>query len=232
MKIEFTSTDQFNSLLDALAGEIVDAGVFFKLHMDLLEAHSEYKKVFIESRTFWGLTIRALLDATLIRLCRIYDQHSASLNLRNLLDTIKANLEIFDNDNFRERLRDNPFVESLAQTARKPKFDVLSQDMASVDHTDSLVRKLVIWRNTLVAHKSVSNVLKEKNIADDYPLTRNEISDLLNRATSILNRYSGLFRASTYSTQITGHDDYLYVLKATQEKLHMLRQKHSFNPGE
>ncbi len=225
MRIEITNSEQFNDLLNALAGEIVDAEVYFKLHMDLISAIPEYEKVFNESNTFWSLTVNALLDAVLTRLCRVYDQHSQSLNLRNLLDTIEDNLEIFDTENFKERLSASPFVDSLSQTARKPNTDVLETDMKSVNSTDPLVEKLIIWRNNIIAHKSASNVVKEKDITKDYPITKDEVSELVSRATSILNRYSSLFRASSYSTQIVGHDDYKYVLKAVHEKLRKHREE-------
>ena len=219
MEIKIKSAEQFNSLLNALSDDIVDAEVFFKLHSDLLNSIPDYKRVFSEANTFWSLTVRALLDATLLRLCRIYEKHPKSLNVRNLLDTISSQLDIFDVENFKVRLQDNPFVESLAQTARKPDADALNQDIASVTESDTLVKRLIIWRHNIIAHRNASNILNKKDITKDYPITRDDIFKLLNNATSILNRYSGLFRASTYSTQIVGHDDYLYVLKAMKEKI-------------
>lgn len=221
MEISIASAEEFESLLNALASEIVDAQIYFKLHTDLIAAIPGYEEVFNESPTFWGLTVHALLDATFSRLCRIYDQNSKSLNLRNLLDTIKANLNIFDVQNFRERLKDNPFVESLSQTARKPSIDMLKQDIQYVSSTNHIVQKLVIWRNNIFVHRKATNVVNQRNIADDYPLSKNDVSGLLDRAESILNRYSSLFRASSYSTQIVGHDDYLYVLKTIKTKIQL-----------
>lgn len=219
MKINIESAEQFDKLLNTLSDEIVYAECYFKLYKDLLNAVPDYIEVFNESNTFWSLTMHALLDVTLSRLCRVYDTHQDSLNLLNLLDTIKANLEIFETEKFKERLRENPFVESLAQTARKPDADILNSDMKSVCNVDHLVKKLVIWRNNIIAHRTALNVVEQKNIIHDYPITRDEISNLLTRATTILNRYSGLFRASTYSTHIVGADDYLYILKTIKEKI-------------
>lgn len=225
MQISITSAEEFESLLNALASEIVDAQIYFKLHTDLMAAVPDYAEVFNESNTFWWLTLHALLDTTLFRLCRIYDQHSKSLNLRNLLDTIQASLNIFDIQNFRERLKDNPFVESLSQTARKPSTDTLKQDIRYASPTNPLVRKLVIWRNNIFAHRSATNVVTQRNIADYYPLSKNDVSELLNGATSILNRYSSLFRASSYSTQIVGCDDYLYVLKTIKTRIRQHKEE-------
>ncbi|MFC2072154.1 hypothetical protein ACFLUU_05525 [Chloroflexota bacterium] len=217
MEIKIKSSNQFNGLLNSLAGEIIDGECYFKLHEDLITAIPDYEEVYNQSNTFWSLTTKALLDATLSRLCRVYDQHSNSLSLCNLLDTIEANLEIFDTENFKERLQDNPFVRSLAQTARRPNADTLKQDMQSANDTDPLVKKLVIWRNSILAHKTATVVVKQIDITKNYPISRDDISLLLSRATAILNGYSGLFRASTYLTQIIGHDDYLYILETIKE---------------
>lgn len=219
MKTNIQSAEQFNSLLDALSGDIIDGEIYFKLYKDLNESIPDYKKVFIESRTFWSLTKKALIDATLLRLCRIYDKHINSLSLSNLLDTIKCNLNLFDIEGFRDRLKDNPFVESLAETARKPDINELNQYIVSVGDQNPLVKKFIIWRNNVIAHKTASNILNNINIAEKYSITYDDISNLLNKATMILNTYSGLFRASTYSTRVVGYDDYIYVLKAVKFKL-------------
>jgi hypothetical protein len=50
-------------------------------------------------------------------------------------------------------------------------------------------------------------------------LTFNDINRLLKRGARILNKYSNLFNANIYSTQIVGHDDYLYVLNAVKSDL-------------
>jgi hypothetical protein len=219
MEINIQSAEHFNKLLDALAGDIIDGELYFKLYKDLNEQIPQYTREFNESRTFWSLTRKALIDATLLRLCRVYDTTTESLSLCNLLDTIKVNLNIFDVEHFRDRLKDNPFVESLASTAVKPNIKELEQNIYTVSVQDPLVKSLVIWRHNIIAHTTAANVVNDIKVTDKYNITYNEISVLLNRATTILNKYSYLFRASTYSTQAIGHDDYLQVLNAIKYHL-------------
>lgn len=219
MEINIQSAEQFNSLLNALAGDIIDGELYFKLYKDLNESISQYKREFNQSRTFWSLTRKALIDATLLRLCRVYDTTAESLSLCNLLETIKANLNIFDVKYFRDRLKDNPFVESLVRTAVKPDINELNQNIDSVRVQDPLVKKLIIRRHNVIAHTTAANVVNNIKVTEKYNITYNDISELLNRATTILNKYSALFRASTYSTQAIGHDDYLYVLDAIKFQL-------------
>lgn len=212
MKLEIKSSEDFERLLDALDGELVSANIFFRLHRDLTNSVAEYEREFNQSGTFWKLTFQAHLDASLFRLCRVYDNTALSLSLLNLLDTIKVNLHLFDVAGFKERLKDNPFVESLSITARKPDLKQLDEDIDYVSVNNPLVDKLIKWRNKIFAHRDARNVIIKKNLAVSYPLSINDISELLERGIMILNRYSSLFRASSSSTQIVGHDDYKYVL--------------------
>jgi hypothetical protein len=53
------------------------------------------------------------------------------------------------------------------------------------------------------------------------------IKQLLKEGMAILNRYSNLFHATTYSTQIVGHDDYHKVLEAVRNVLRQYDQKKS-----
>ena len=51
-----------------------------------------------------------------------------------------------------------------------------------------------------------------------------ETSELLSRATVIVNRYSSIFSVSSYSTQTKRHDDYQNVLRGVHEKFRNHRE--------
>ena len=225
MVIQFNTDEEFQRLLASLAQELVDANIHWRLLSDLKEKIKIFSTEYNQSVAFWSLTFQAHLDATIFRLIRIYDGNSSSLSLKNLLDTISANLGIFDTERFRERLRDNPFVESLADDARKPEEQQLINDIAFVSNDNPIVKKLTIWRNNLFAHKSARNAVNGYNIATDYPLDEKEIEELLTTGMAILNRYNSLFHASTYSTQIVGHDDYQFILDSIRVNLERMEQE-------
>jgi hypothetical protein len=214
MQIKIGSSQEFGRLLNALADEMVSACIHFRLYSDLETARKSYIVELNESKAFWSLTFKAHLDTVLFRLCKIYDQHSLSLNLRNLLDTIQANIDIFDVEQFRERLKDNPFVDSLSSNSTKPDLGQLEKDSDYVSEVNPSVKALVFWRNNFFVHRSAKHVAKNRNLADHYSLSLTNVEQLLKEGICILNRYSSLFRANTYSTQIVGHDDYKNVLEA------------------
>ena len=221
MKITIRDAQEFHTLLTALIGEITQAQDHFRLHQDLKAARDgEYAKEFNESQTFWYLTQRAHLDATLQRLCKAYDQNSRSLNLRNLLDTIEANQHHFDEADFRERLKDNPFVESLAEMARRPDRAQLQKDKRAVNEASNpLVKNLMMWRHLFIAHRDAGKLLKGVALGEKYPLTFMDVESLLDEGAHIVNRYGILFIAQSHSRAMVGHDDYLRVLEAVRAEL-------------
>lgn len=220
MQITVRDAGQFDTLLNALIGELTQAQDHFRLIRDLDAAHTEFARAFNESQTFWYLTRRAHLDATLQRLCKAYDQNRSSLNLRNLLDTIDANQHHFDEAGFHERLKDNRFVNSLATTARRPDPVQLQEDKRLVNEdSNPLVKHLMMWRHLVVAHRDTGKLLKGVELGTQYPLTFTDVQALLDDGLSIVNRYSILFIATSHARQIIGHDDYLKVLQAVRAQL-------------
>ena len=218
MKLKLNNAEEFRRLLTALLDDLVDARFHFGLHQKLAKATEEYATEFGQSATFWGLTFGAHMDAVMIRLCRSYDTYkNSALSLRNLLDTIEANLVIFDEPNFRQRLKGNAFVDSLAAEFKPPDRGQLRKDIEAVSDSDPLVQKLVIWRHNYVAHRNSDFALNPKKFDAQYPLSFADMDALLNRALEIGNRYSLLFDASAHATLMVGRDDYLNVLKAVRE---------------
>jgi hypothetical protein len=222
MQIRIQNSAEFHCLLLALVDELTDAQIHFNLYQNLVAAKSDYAIEFNQSWTFWSLTISAHMDAVLLRLCKAYDQYGGdnpSLNLRSLLDTIAANMDLFDEPNFRERLKENPFVDSLAASPRRPDLIRLRQDIESVSNSFPLVKKLTIWRNNYVAHRSPSLALDREAFGKKHLLLITEIGELLANGVTIVNRYSDLFIAAHHAAGIVGQDDYLDVLKAVRESL-------------
>lgn len=213
MKINIRSGEELNNLLDGLAREIVNANIYHRLFCSLVDSIDTYKREIRQSNTFWGLTLEALKEARLINLCRVYDQESNSLNLVNLLHTIKANFHLFEDHHFRDRLQGNAFIDSLAQDNRLPSADQLDEDISFSSCQNVLVKKLIVWRNNIAAHKGAKVSLGKKQILIDNPLSQSEMEQLLDRSLEIFNRYSSLYRASTWSRQIIGHDDYKSLFK-------------------
>ena len=213
MEIKVKNSDDLNKLLDALANEIVDANIFFRLYRDITSSIRENARAFSQSNTFWYFVFISLNESCLLRLCKIYDQENKSLNLFNLLETIKVNIGYFEKEQFRKRLKDNPFVNSLAESDTIPDKKRLEKDIIFARKNNPLIKKLLAWRNNKIAHIGAKITLGYDQILRDNPIDQKEVESLLDKSHEIFNRYSYLFKASTYSRHVVGHDDFKSLLK-------------------
>lgn len=223
--ISVNDSAEFERLLKALSDDIVDAHIHYRLYEDLIGAIEKYPLVVHQSNVYWSFTLQAHLNSCVYALVRAYDQDSRSLHLRSWLITIQENLQLFDDAAFRERLKNNPYVASLAEDPRKPDPAVLADDIAACSSTEAIVKKLTIYRSTRIAHRSAKFLLSSLDKEEKYGLMFDELGILLDRAKTILNRYSYLFAASVYSTTVVGHDDFEYIFQSVQEKVEESRRQ-------
>jgi hypothetical protein len=222
--IKIQNAGEFKRLLSGLALDIVDAYIHHQMHNDLLKATKQYPLVTPQSNTFWYTTLKAHHTTSFSLLTKAFDQEKSALHLYSWLLTIKEHLHLFGDKSFRERLKDNPFVESLAQDYRIPDSNVLEEDILSCSAADPLVKTLIIHRSSWVAHRSARNTATGTSIGDQHPLTWEDFEALLNRAVTILNRYSVLFEATSYSTTPIGRADYEYIFKCVQHAVEKSRE--------
>lgn len=217
--IKVKDSTGFDRLLKALADEIVVAHIHYQLYKDLRQALSEHPLVVAQSRVFWQLSLNAHSSTSMQALCRVYDQSADALHLHSWLLTIRKHLHLFDQEAFRLRLKDNPYLESLAQLPRKPDQRVLDEDIKLCLRKDPLVETLVNHRNSHVAHMDATKMLAAHDPYDARPLNSGNFEALLARAKTIFNRYNRLWAANTYDTQIIGHDDYQFIFECVEEKI-------------
>lgn len=225
MPIVVTDALEFEHLIDALGNDLVAAAIHLRLHRDIRLAAAEYSRELNEANTFWSLTLNAHLQHGLHCLCRAYDQQRRALSLRTWLETILENLPFFDREKFRERLRANAFVDSLAEATRAPDVVSLDQHIKLCSASDPLVQRLVQIRNRVLGHRSGEHAARGTSPYVDCPLTFVDIDALLERGLTIYNTYNRLFRAATHSTQIVGHEDFLHVLAAVRHRLEHLERE-------
>lgn len=217
--IPFQNENEFKRLLEGLANDILDAHMHYKLYKDLLNTIGEYPKVVAQSNTFWSMTLKSHLSTSLYMLTKAYDQKKNALHLFSFLQTIKANLALFNEASFRERKKDNSYVETLASESRVPDLISLEKDISLCSDGDRLVNTLIIHRGNTLAHRNAKNSASGTSVSDTHPLYWEDFEVLLNRAVEILNKYSNLFEASTYSTRPLGADDFRYIFECVNSKV-------------
>lgn len=211
--IPFQDENEFKRLLEGLANDVVDAHIHYKLYKDLHNAIEEFPHVVAQSNTFWTTTLKSHWSTSLNMLSRAYDQQTNALHLQSFLQTIKSNLALFTDAKFRERKKDNPYVEVLANESRILDLAALDADILLCSKSDRLVETLIIYRGNAIAHRNAKNTAKGKIISEMHPLSWEEFEVLLNRAIEVLNKYSQLFEASSYSTRVVGSEDFRFIFE-------------------
>ncbi len=207
------SSEEFAHLLKALVDDIRFSHDCYQLYRKLGQASQEYTVEFCQTPAFWYVTRGALIDTAMLRLCRVYDQHNSANHLHGLLLTIKANPGIFEEAQFRERLKDNPHVDSLAKHGTVPDRFELERDLALTSVDDPDVSVLYKWRGSVVAHSNAEIAKGSKQWTKDNPLSSERIEKLIVRAYEIFNRYCVLFNATSYSKLLIGEGDYENLFK-------------------
>lgn len=214
--IRIGNSNEFKRL-ETVARDVCDANIYWRLYLDLQSEHEKNSNVWNESRTFWHLTLNAHSFTAVQCLARAYDQNENALHLRSWLKTIEANLHLFATPAFKQRLAENRFVDSLAEASRIPDATQLAEDIRLCSAADPKVNALLRHRNNISAHTNARMTAEGRSVGEQFGISVEEMEGLLDRAHEILNRYSGLFAAATYSTKIIGHDDYRYIFKCVQE---------------
>jgi hypothetical protein len=214
MLMDIRDAVEFQRLFDSLARELVDANIVFKLHADLERSAARFRTAMNESWTFWFLTRQATLDAAAYRLCKVYDQDSATVNLRSLLQTIATRPQLFLPEEYAKRadakLAEDPPNLDPAQ---------LAHDIAFVTAASNpLVQNLAVLRENFFAQLGASLLKSGESVASEYPLTTDDLAELLGTGMEIANRYGIAFRARSYLNRMVGQDDFLQVLQAINER--------------
>jgi hypothetical protein len=215
--IRIANSDEFKRLLEALAWDVGYANIHWRLRRDLLAAFPEHPLVQQQTPTFWYLTLGVHTSVALQCLARAYDPNPSALHLLGWLTTIKENLPLFATAEFKQRVAGNAFVDSLAAHPRTPDGDQLSEDIALCSASDPNVRALIQYRSNIGSHRNARTIVAGRSLSQEFALPTADIDMLMDRAHHIVNRYSDLFAAATYSRQIVGHDDYRFLLTCVEK---------------
>jgi len=214
---------QLEQQLKGLIDQLFAANLHFKIGSGLRKSWREYYEELVQAHVFWKYTIHAHDTIALLGLCRVYDKTRAAnqrcLTMRRIIATVEANRRVFERTEFRKRLQQNPHVDYLSQ--RLPRLDAkqIEADIEFCDKDES-VKALLVLRNKLIAHADYEySVGKEKDYSKSHPLPYEDIERLIDRGFEIVNRYSGVYIATTYSHRLASQQDqdYLEVLRALRK---------------
>jgi len=201
---------QLAKLIRGIAMDVVQASAHWSMFINLKGELEPYSTEVNQATCFWSLTIKSHRDVALWRLGRVYDQTRGTLSLPNWLATLSEQIAAFGRDEFRRRLAGSRFVEELSAAPRVPSQSELLADLACVQpDTCPVVKSLVELRNRQLGHNDARVLTGDVTLPG---LSAQDVRKLIDRALSIINKYSQMYQASTYSDGFVGADDYKCVL--------------------
>lgn len=222
-KNRLVTEEQFSALFMALARDVVDAHIFWNQAKALQAQMEQWPEVTTEGSVFWLYTLEAYQRTALSCLCRVFDQEPTALHLRSLLLLTSNHRHYFGKGAAARRQEDDPFAQWLPDDAVAPEPAQVATDVAMCERTDPDVAALALFRDNFIAHRSTK--LSMSNAPPTVTLEQERIERLLDRAHTLLNRYSYMRDASFFSMTPLGHDAVEAIFKCVQEHLNHLRER-------
>lgn len=207
--LQIVSDADLRKLLKRLVDDIVDAGGFLRLHRHFEAAFREYAEEVNQTPAFWNFTEKAIREASLLRLARIFDQDNRALSLLTLLHTIGHHTAFFEDEAVLRRVSE-AYKKEFRPRSHLIDPKQLQVDIAMVSASDPLVAKVILWRHNFGAHLSATPLLRASKKALAIP-SRDEAFELVDRAFTIFNRYLTAFEASSYSREIIGEESHEFL---------------------
>lgn len=209
--------------MDSLQEELRHTNTHFHLFTVLRDSVPEFQTEFGKAPLFWSFTRHAHLQAAVISICRLFDQHKCGSHFTHLLVNIQNNLPLFDRDQFLERNKGNfskptLFNVTLISNARRPSEEVLRSDIEFCSDQNPLIATLKNWRDNAIAHKNRRIVLGKTAFIEDDPLQYEAIHKLIEEGYRMLNYYSTRFQGIEFGSfpqeQLNDYHHMLRMLKA------------------
>lgn len=186
--------------IQSLEQELRSASTHFHLFTVLRDSIAESKTAFAKSPLFWDFTRHAHLQASVMSVCRLYDEHPSGSHFSHLLEDIQTNLPIFDRECFWQQ-HDDTFVKRMLEPkGQRPSDAQLKRDIEFCSVKNPLVATLKKWRGNSIAHKNRRIILGRSAFLKNDPLMIKDLQKLIEEGYTILNYYSKSFEGRVFES--------------------------------
>jgi len=200
------TTGELREALSTLCYDLGRAKDHHGLLNRLIEADKgQFQMAMSLSPVFWMLTGRAHFETTAMLLCRAYDWQEGALTLRTMLETI----------------RDRPDLHPAPDwPPRQVNAARLVADLEWVNpKTNGAVRKLIVWRNNVFAHRDRRWATSKGGLGKVYPIPEDQVNALVDNGFEIAQRYYGLLFGMHFDTFESQLNDFERTVSPVNEKL-------------
>jgi hypothetical protein len=183
-------------LLRALANEVINGTAHLRIVTGLRDADPV---VLGTASYFFGLTIRAHLEAAQMYAAKLFDISRGAETIHTLVAAAEQNTQLFGNGNPRE-------VDMAVRAACQ-----------RIKRLDPVMRAVRSRRNKVLAHLAPETVRDPVKVARDARLTLKDLSKILDTAGRIVNLISMLYSNEAHLIRFPFDDDYKLVLERITE---------------
>ncbi len=210
----------FQQYYDKLIWQTLHARAHLKLWERLEGYKASHLKELNQAPHFFMFTIKAHLDDTVLTLSRILDKHEDSLSIWKFLNFVEQNLKIFSNEAFAQRIRQKQnYDEHWGKPHTPITKEEIREDRQKLSSLENVINNIKGWRDNVFAHLDRDFHLRGKNVSEEYPLQRQQLHKIIDTLTTILNRYSTSYNASTFLAQFPGEDDAQHVINSIRSRI-------------
>ena len=190
---------KFKEYLDILSSEVKQADIHYKIFKGLFNSRLEDEnlKAMNIAPDFFMQTEYSHDICTLICMCKVYDQHRNSINIKNLVNYVEGNKDVFDKYGFDEC---NELVRQIFEDYQTE------------------IENLKTWRDKHIVHLDKNTKYTASHLETNFPVNPNKYEELIRSSMDILNCYSNKLMGKKYFDDVTlAVDDYQNVLEAIKK---------------
>ena len=177
---------------------------------------------------FWGLTMQAHTRIALIHMYHLVEENNQVVSIPVLWEWIEKNLALFSVEPFAARLKKKYPQISLdeqnecteGQKQRQITLAKKNEHRKAPEESAQTIDHLKVWRDKVLAHVDKDFLKHRKELDEKYPLSIDQVRNLLKTLGEILNVYSLAYYSSSYAWDIpykSGFDLTMKALKTYSE---------------
>jgi len=142
------------------------------------------------SPAFWGMTTNALLNSSIIKLCKLYDSDNKAITINKFINYVSSNKhKIFNKDDISE-------IEKL-----------ITNDSDLLKTKKTYILKLKELRDKNLAHNDIKLFQTESNIWKEIDLKIEDFHMLMNICGDVINNYASFSDKTQHMIQATNYLD-------------------------
>jgi hypothetical protein len=200
--------DKYDKYKDFLLQELMYIDSMFDLHIYLKNQHIDRVDILNISPAFFGLTEKALLECSAIRLCKLYDKDSKTITILKFLYFVEQNLRtIFKNE------------------VHKEVREKVKEDNALLEKYQGKFNELKIVRDTSLAHNDACNLQQDYDMWAGRGIVIGDIHDLIKLGVNIINHYTHYSNDTFHSITATNKTDVENTLSILEKSDYIQKRK-------